>query len=65
MTSHLAQGIVDAANEVTISVPIVVRLEGTKVDEGKAILKKSSLDIISASDLLDAAKKAVQSIHSN
>jgi succinyl-CoA synthetase beta subunit len=56
---------VDAANEVTISVPIVVRLEGTKVDEGKAIIKESSLDIISASDLLDAANKAVQSIKNN
>jgi len=61
----IAQGIVDAANEITINVPIVVRLEGTKVDEGRAILKESSLDIISASDLLDAAKKAVQSINSN
>jgi len=61
----IAQGIVDAANEVTINVPIVVRLEGTKVDEGRTILKESSLDIISASDLLDAAKKAVQSINNN
>lgn len=61
----IAQGIVDAANEITINVPMVVRLEGTKVDEGRAILKESSLDIISASDLLDAAKKAVQSINSN
>jgi succinyl-CoA synthetase beta subunit len=61
----IAQGIVDAANEITIDVPMVVRLEGTKVDEGRAILKESSLDIISASDLLDAAKKAVQSINNN
>jgi len=61
----IAQGIVDAAQEVTINVPIVVRLEGTKVNEGRAILKESSLDIISASDLLDAAKKAVQSINNN
>jgi len=58
----IALGIVDAAKEVTINVPIIVRLEGTKVDEGRAILKESSLEIISASDLLDAAKKAVQSI---
>jgi len=61
----IAQGIVDAANEITINVPMVVRLEGTKVDEGRAILQESSLDIISASDLLDAAKKAVQSINNN
>jgi succinyl-CoA synthetase beta subunit len=61
----IALGIVDAAKEVTINVPIIVRLEGTKVDEGRAILKESSLDIISASDLLDAARKAVQSINNN
>jgi succinyl-CoA synthetase beta subunit len=61
----IAQGIVDAAKEITINVPMVVRLEGTKVDEGRAILKESSLDIISASDLLDAANKAVQSINNN
>jgi len=58
----IANGIVDAAKEVTINVPIIVRLEGTKVNEGRAILKESSLEIISASDLLDAANKAVQSI---
>merc|ERR1739848_581328 len=52
----IALGIVDAAKEITINVPIIVRLEGTKVDEGRAILKESSLEIISASDLLDAAK---------
>jgi len=61
----IAQGIVDAAKEITINVPMVVRLEGTKVNEGRAILQESSLDIISASDLLDAAKKAVKSIHNN
>lgn len=61
----IAMGIVAAAKDVTINVPIIVRLEGTKVEEGRAILKESSLDIISASDLLDAARKAVQSINNN
>jgi succinyl-CoA synthetase beta subunit len=56
---------VDAAKEVSINVPIIVRLEGTKVNEGRKILKDSNLAIISASDLLDAARKAVQSINNN
>ena len=58
----LAQGVVDAAKEVKIEVPLIVRLAGTKFEEGKKILDNSSLKIISASDLSDAAKKVVESI---
>ena len=53
----LAQGVVDAAKEVNLSVPLVVRLAGTNFKEGKAILDKSNLKILSANDLNDAAKK--------
>ena len=56
----LAQGVVDAAKEINLSVPLVVRLAGTNVELGKAILKKSNLKIISANNLADAAKKIVQ-----
>ena len=58
----LAQGVVDAANEININVPLVVRLAGTKFEEGKKILDNSGLKIISASDLSDAAKKIVEAI---
>ena len=58
----LAQGVVDAAKEVKIEVPLIVRLAGTKFEEGKKILDNSGLKIISASDLSDAAKKVVESI---
>ena len=58
----LAQGVVDAAKEIKIEVPLVVRLAGTKFEEGKKILDNSGLEIISASDLSDAAKKVVESI---
>ena len=58
----LAQGVVDAANEIKIEVPLVVRLAGTKFEEGKKILDNSGLKIISATDLSDAAKKIVQAI---
>jgi len=58
----LAQGVVDAAKEIKIEVPLVVRLAGTKFKEGKKILDNSGLEIISASDLSDAAKKVVESI---
>ncbi|MCZ6598974.1 MAG: succinate--CoA ligase subunit beta, partial [Planctomycetota bacterium] len=53
----LAEGIVAAVKEVDLHVPLVVRLEGTKVEEGRAILDRSSLPLISASDLDDAAEK--------
>ena len=58
----LAQGVVDAAKEIKIEVPLVVRLAGTKFEEGKKILDNSGLKIISAMDLSDAAKKVVNSI---
>ena len=58
----LAQGVVDAAKEVKINVPLVVRLAGTNFKEGKEILDKSKLKILSASDLNDAAKKIVEAI---
>jgi succinyl-CoA synthetase beta subunit len=55
----IAAGVVDAAREVHLKVPLVVRLEGTNVDLGKSILADSGLNIISASDMADAARKAV------
>ena len=58
----LAQGVVDAAKEINISVPLVVRLAGTNFKEGKEILDSSGLKIISANDLDDAAKKIVKAI---
>ena len=58
----LARGVVDAAKEIKISVPLVVRLAGTNFQEGKKILNNSSLKIISANNLGDAAKKIVEAI---
>ena len=58
----LAQGVIDAAKQVNLSVPLVVRLAGTNFKEGKEILEKSNLKILSASDLNDAAKKIVEAI---
>ena len=58
----LAQGVVDAAKEINLSVTLVVRLAGTNFKEGKEILDKSNLKILSASDLNDAAKKIVEAI---
>ena len=58
----LAKGLVEAAREIKINVPLVVRLAGTNFKEGKEILENSGLEIISASDLGDAAKKIVESI---
>jgi succinyl-CoA synthetase beta subunit len=58
----LAQGVVDAAKEINLSVPLVVRLAGTNFKEGKEILDKSNLKILSALDLNDAAKKIVEAI---
>ncbi len=58
----LAQGVVDAAKETNLNVPLVVRLAGTNFKEGKEILDKSGLKILSASDLNDAAKKIVGAI---
>ncbi|PDH20936.1 MAG: ADP-forming succinate--CoA ligase subunit beta [Pelagibacterales bacterium MED-G43] len=58
----LAQGVVDAAKEINLSVPLVVRLAGTNFKEGKKILDESNLKLLSASDLNDAAKKIVEVI---
>ena len=58
----LAQGVVEAAKQVNLSVPLVVRLAGTNYKEGKKILDNSNLKILSASDLNDAAKKIVEAI---
>jgi succinyl-CoA synthetase beta subunit len=58
----IAEGIVAAAKEVNLSVPLVVRLEGTNVELGKQILEGSGLPIVSASDLGDAAKKIVAEV---
>ena len=58
----LAQGVVDAAKEINISVPLVVRLAGTNFKEGKNILDNSGLKLISAENLDDAAQKIVEAI---
>ncbi|MGI9201368.1 MAG: ADP-forming succinate--CoA ligase subunit beta [Woeseiaceae bacterium] len=55
----IGEGIIAAVKEVGVSVPVVVRLEGTNVETGREILANSGLDIISADDLTDAAKKVV------
>jgi succinyl-CoA synthetase beta subunit len=57
----IAEGIISAVKEVGVSVPVIVRLEGTNVKKGRELLANSGLDIISADDLTDAAKKAVAS----
>jgi len=56
----IAQGVIAAAKEVDLSVPLVVRLEGTNVEKGKELMANSGLPIISADDLEDAAKKVVE-----
>ena len=58
----LAEGVVEAAKETNIKVPLVVRLAGTNFEKGKEILEKSGLKILSASDLNDAANKIVGEI---
>jgi succinyl-CoA synthetase beta subunit len=58
----IAAGIVEAVKETGISVPLVVRLEGTNVNEGKAIIEGSGLNVISADDLEDAARKIVAAV---
>jgi succinyl-CoA synthetase beta subunit len=56
----LAQGVVQAAKKVQLSVPVVVRMEGTNVEEGRRILAESGLKLINATDLTDAARKVAQ-----
>ena len=58
----VATGVVEAAKQVQLSVPLVVRLEGTNVEQGKKILAESGLDITPANDLADAAKKIVDAV---
>jgi len=58
----LAQGVISAAKEVNLNIPLVVRLAGTNFEKGKALLDESGLKILSASDLNDAAKKIVNAI---
>ena len=58
----LAQGVIDAAKEINLNIPLVVRLAGTNFKEGKAILDQSGLKILSAADLNDAAKKIIEAI---
>lgn len=58
----IASGIVNAAKQVKLEVPVVVRLEGTNVDQGKRILKESGMALITAEDLDDAAEKAVKAL---
>ncbi|MFT5698762.1 MAG: succinyl-CoA synthetase beta subunit [Desulforhopalus sp.] len=56
----LAQGVVQAAQKISLSVPVVVRMEGTNVEEGRRILSESGLKLINATDLADAAKKVAE-----
>ena len=58
----IAEGVVQAVEEVGLKVPLVVRLEGTKVKEGKDIINKSDLNVIAADDLDDAAQKIVKAV---
>ena len=58
----LAKGVVEAAKEIKLNVPLVVRLAGTNFEEGKKILSESNLKILSATDLNDAAKKIVEAV---
>jgi succinyl-CoA synthetase beta subunit len=60
----IAQGIINAAKTIKLSVPVVVRLEGTNVERGKQLLKNSGLGLITANDLADAAQKAVAAANS-
>ncbi len=59
----IAQGIINAAKTVNLSVPLVIRLEGTNVERGKKLLKESGVELIAADDLADAAQKAVAAEH--
>jgi len=61
----IARGVLEAVKEIGLDVPLVVRLEGTKVAEGKKLIDESDLDVISADDLDDAAKKIVAAVRGN
>ena len=58
----IAEGVVSAVKQVGLQVPLVVRLEGTNVEEGKKILNQSDVDVIAADDLGDAAEKIVKAV---
>ena len=58
----IAEGVVAAAKEVDLALPLVARLEGTNVERGKEILAESGLNIVSADDLGDAARKIVKAV---
>ncbi len=58
----LAQGVVEAAKQVKLSIPLVVRMEGTNVDKGKKILAESGIKVIAAADMADAARRVTQAI---
>jgi Succinyl-CoA synthetase, beta subunit len=58
----LAQGVVDAARELKITVPLVVRMQGTNVEQGRQILAASGLTIISADTMAEAAEKIVKAV---
>ena len=58
----IVEGVVAAVKEVGLQVPLVVRLEGTNVDQGNTIIDESGLNVISADDLDDAAQKIVNAV---
>ena len=58
----IAEAIVAAAKSVGFKVPLVVRLEGTKVEEGRKILEESDVELTTATDLADAAQKVVETL---
>ena len=60
----IAEGVVDAVREVGLQVPLVVRLEGTNVEKGKAVIESSGLNVIAADDLGDAARKIIAAVRS-
>ncbi|RME38154.1 MAG: succinate--CoA ligase subunit beta, partial [Deltaproteobacteria bacterium] len=59
----IATGVIEAAKQVGVSVPLVVRLEGTNVDKGKQMLAESGLNIVSADGMADAAEKIVKAVN--
>ena len=58
----IATGVIEAAKQVSLKVPLVVRLEGTNVEKGKELLAASGLNIIAADGMADAARKIVQAV---
>ena len=58
----IARGVIGAVKSIGLQVPLVVRLEGTNVEEGKTIIRESGLNVIPADDLDDAAQKIVKAV---